>query len=205
MSLDSRTTEELAEAAANGDRAALDELLVRHLPDLRAYVRLRMGPGMRAHDRESDVLQSVCREILLGADRFRHAGEGAFKSWLYTTTLRKLVDRNAFHRAEKRDVGRMDGADVAALADAYRRFSSPSQRAAVSEQVVRIEEAFETLTDEYREVILLSRVVGLNRQEVAREMARSEDSIRNLLHRALAKLADAVDPSGQPPSSTSTP
>ena len=189
---DPRTTEELGEAAAGGDRAALEALLVRHLPDLRAYVRLRMGPGVRARENESDVLQSVCREVLLGADRFRHAGEGAFKSWLYATTLRKLVDRKAFHRAEKRDVGRLEPADVGALTDAYRRFSSPSQKALAADEIARLEAAFATLSDEYREVILLTRVVGLSRAEAAAEMGKTEDSVRNLLHRALARLADAV-------------
>src|SRR5258705_6880905 len=75
----------LAERAAAGDRAALDELVVRHVDGLRAFVRLRVGPELRARESSSDLVQSVCREVLQDARRFQHAGESAFKSWLYTT------------------------------------------------------------------------------------------------------------------------
>ena len=191
--MDERTSEALAAAAASGDRGALEELLLRHLPDLRAYVRLRMGAGVRATDRESDILQSVCREVLQGAERFQYGGDGAFKSWLYTTTVRKLVDREAFHRAEKRDAGRTEPVEPEALLDSYRRFASPSQILSAADQSARIEAASRELPEEYREVILLSRVVGLDRAGVAREMNRSESSVRNLLHRALARLSEAID------------
>jgi RNA polymerase sigma-70 factor (ECF subfamily) len=53
----------------------------------------------------------------------------------------------------------------------------------------RLERALASLTPEYREVILLSRVEGLSRAEVAVRMQRSEGSVRMLLHRALAALA----------------
>ena len=61
------------------------------------------------------------------------------------------------------------------------------------EQAERIERAFQGLPPDYREVILLSRIVGLSRAEAAREMGRSESAVRNLLHRALAQLAQAVE------------
>ena len=43
-------------------------------------------------------------------------------------------------------------------------------------------------------MILLSRVVGLSRAEVAQGMARSEASVRDLLHRALSLLAQRLEP-----------
>ena len=75
---------------------------------------------------------------------------------------------------------------------AYARFAAPSRAASSAEEIARIEQAFAGLPEDYREVILLSRVVGLDRASVAREMNRSEDSIRNLLHRALAKLGSLL-------------
>jgi DNA-directed RNA polymerase specialized sigma24 family protein len=38
--------------------------------------------------------------------------------------------------------------------------------------------------------------MGLPRAEVARLMQRSESSVRNLLHRALAQLAGLLEPAG---------
>ena len=190
--MDRRSLDELTEAAARGDRAAVDELLVRHLPDLRAYIRLRAGGALRARERESDLVQSVVREVIEHAGRFRHGGEGAFRNWLFTTAMRKLVNRNAFHRAERRDAARVDAVaspdQLGELGTAYARFATPSRAACSAEEIARIERAFAALPDDYREVILLSRVVGLDRAGVAAQMGRTESSIRNLLHRALAKL-----------------
>ena len=72
----------LKEAACAGDRAALDALMVRYLPQLRAFVRLRAGPLVRVHESSSDLVQSVCREVIQNAERFRHPSESAFKQWL---------------------------------------------------------------------------------------------------------------------------
>ena len=40
---------------------------------------------------------------------------------------------------------------------------------------------------------MLSRIVGLSRAQIAEETGRTEAAIRNLLPRALARLADALE------------
>ena len=53
-----------ARAQGDGpDEASVEELLARHLPGLRAYVRLRAGPLVRAREAESDVVQSACQAL----------------------------------------------------------------------------------------------------------------------------------------------
>jgi RNA polymerase sigma factor (sigma-70 family) len=69
------------------------------------------------------------------------------------------------------------------------REPSPTQQVAGNEFLERLQGAFGALNEREREVVLLSRVVGLSRTEVAEAMGESEGAIRNLLHRALAKLA----------------
>lgn len=71
MEDDPRDVEALTQDAAAGDRAALELLLTRMLPDLRAFVRLRAGRLVRKHDEHSDIVQFICREILAGAERMR--------------------------------------------------------------------------------------------------------------------------------------
>ncbi|MFG0315975.1 MAG: sigma-70 family RNA polymerase sigma factor [Planctomycetota bacterium JB042] len=183
----------LVSRASRGDPVAVDALLENHLPGLRAFIRLRMGRDLRARESCSDLAQSVCREVLEHIGRFRYRGEAEFRRWLYVEAQRKIANRVQFHRAERRDVQREvrapTEADDRRLGALYRGTLTPSRRLLAKEQVERLEEAFDRLTDDHREVVVLSRIVGLSRAEVAERMGRTEDSVRNLLHRALSKLA----------------
>jgi len=182
----------LVEAAAAGDRSAIDRLIEHYLPRLRAFVRLRAGPLVRARESDSDLVQSVCREVLEHADRFRFGGESAFRHWLFATALRKIAKRREFHLAEKRDPGReVAGGDEreAQLLRAYSSFTTPSRNAILREELERIENAFDKLSEEQREVIVLAHVVGLSRAEIAERTDRNEGAVRVLLHRALARVA----------------
>lgn len=185
----------LTERAMAGERAALEALLEHHLPDLRAFVRLRAGPLVRAQESNSDLVQSVCREVLEHAARFKHGTGNAFKHWLFTTALRKIMNRHDFYRAQKRDALRAVSMDAtgtdrdAVLVKRYRSFSSPSRAAVVREEMERIEAAFEQLTEEQREVVSLAHIVGLSRQEIAEQIGKSEGAVRVILHRALVKLS----------------
>ena len=53
--------------------------------------------------------------------------------------------------------------------------------------------AFASIPEHYREGIALSRIAGLSQEELAERMQRSIPSVRNLLHRALARLAAQLD------------
>jgi RNA polymerase sigma-70 factor, ECF subfamily len=191
-------TSELANAAARGDNRAVEVLLERHLPGLRAFVRLRAGEELRRRESNSDIVQSVCREVLQNIDNFKYPSESAFRQWLYTTALRKIVNRAEYWRAAKRaavkEETRPDPSSEERLLRAYTSFSTPSRHAMVREEIERIERAFESLTEEYREVITLAHVVGLSRAEIAVQMGKSEGAVRVLLHRALAKISEMLEP-----------
>ena len=187
----------LSQCAAQGDRAAVDALLQRFLPDVRAFVRLRAGPLLRARESSSDIVQSVCREVLEHQDQFRYPSETAFRQWLFTTALRKIQHRREYYLALKRDVGVQvsprggdgESAPEDALAQRYREFSTPSQHLTVKEEMARVELAFDRLSEEQREVITLAHLVGLSRAEIAERMGRQEGAVRVLLFRSLARLA----------------
>ena len=191
------TPDDLVRAATEGDRAAVAELLVQNLPALRAFVRLRAGAVVRSREAESDIVQSTCREVLQSFEGFRYGGPEGFRHWLFTTTLRKILKKDRHHRADKRSVEREqalpDGVDVGQFLSTYAAFASPSRQAVAGEELERIEAAFTRLSDDHREVILLSRIVGMSRAEVALALDKTEDSVRNLLHRALTELARHLD------------
>lgn len=188
----------LARRAAQGDQDALAQLLDRHLPSVRAFVRSHMAPQLRAHESASDLVQSICRELLTHRDAFRHPDENGFQAWLFTTARRKIQNRARDLAREKRDVRREVGAlgesAIAALGGAYARISSPSGKALLAEEVQRLEAAIDRLPEEHREVITLAHLAGLSRREIGERMGRSEEAVRALLHRAMARLMILLDP-----------
>lgn len=185
----------LVQRAGGGDAAAVDELIRLHLPGLHAFVRLHMGRLLRAREESMDLVQSVCRELLEDLPALEYRGEAAFRHWLYTAALNKIRNRVEHYRAQKRDAAREvrmprdTAAEEAALTRCYSAFCSPSRQAALREQIERIERAFAELTEEQRQVILLAKVVGMSRAEMAPILRRSEVAVRSLLSRSLARLA----------------
>ena len=192
---------ELFRSAAGGDAAARDELFRRHLAGLRAFVRVRIGPLLRTKESSSDLVHSVCREVLEDLSGFEYRDEAGFRHWLYRRAENKIVDRARFWRREKRDVRRevaidaddersREARELAELESLY----TPSRDAAAREELERVERAFTELPDDYREVISLAKIVGLPHAEIAHEMGRSEGAVRTLLSRALARLATLHEP-----------
>ncbi|MBI1382702.1 MAG: sigma-70 family RNA polymerase sigma factor [Planctomycetaceae bacterium] len=188
-----RSSRELSLEASQGGTAALEELLVRHLPRLRTYVRAKAGGLVLAREDASDIVQSVCREVLERAPGVRASTEAEFRAWLFKTTLRKILDKHKLHTADKRDVRRE--AEGVAGEDRMpdRRYASPTGAAIGHEELERLARGLDFLSEDQREVVLLSRVVGLSRAEVASEMGRTEASVRNLLHRALGELSGHLE------------
>ncbi len=193
----------LVSAAQRRDPAALDALIAAHLDDLRAYVRLQIDPQVRVRESCSDVVQSVCREVLEDLPAFDYRGAGAFRAWLFTAALNKVKQKGRFHRARKRDVAR----EVRAEEENDSRASvepgiyaslcslepSPSQHAIAHEEAERIERAMDTLPPDHREILLLARVVRLPYVEIAARVGRTENAVRTLVHRAGVRLLAALE------------
>jgi RNA polymerase sigma-70 factor (ECF subfamily) len=180
----------LYERATNGDAASLEALLARYLPQLHAYVHARLGAGIRARESSMDVVQSVCRELLAARAAFDFHGEERFRAWLFTAALNKIREKHRFHGRAVRSIDReaTRGSD-AVLAQS---FLTPSQDAVAAEAARGLQEALAALTEDHREVITLARVVGLPHRVIAEVTGRSEEAARQLLGRALVRLAQEL-------------
>ncbi|MCA8948952.1 MAG: sigma-70 family RNA polymerase sigma factor [Planctomycetes bacterium] len=171
------------------------ELLNRYLPGLRGFLRLRAGRLLLEKESCSDLAQSVCHDVLVNAGKLQFDSEEGFRKWLFTTAMRKIADRYEYYLAAKRDVNREHVPQSDGVADtlrAYAGFFTPSQHAAAREELTRVEAAFQRLSHEQQDVILMAKMMGLSRAQIAAETGRTEVGVRTLLSRALARLTDML-------------
>lgn len=180
----------LFQASRAGEENALGELVVRYLPDIRAFVRMQIAAPLRALEAETDVVQSVCREILARPDRVEFRGDREFRSWLFCAVLNKLRDKVRHHHAQRRDVRReLPVPTDEALLSGYASLVTPSRAAVAREEVARIEAACERLNERQRAVLAMARIAGMSHADIARALDCTEVASRQLLNRALARLS----------------
>jgi len=191
------STADLISRVQLGDREAVGNLLARNLPGLRAYVRLNMGAELRAKESSSDIVQSACRKVLQNLDEIEYAGERPFRVYLYTTALRQIISRRRHYLAQKRDQRRethLEVNDTARnLVECYRSIATPSQELIRQEEIERLEQAFDQLTFEEREIVSLRRVFGMTSDEIGKRTERDPRLVRRTLAKALLKLGRMLD------------
>ena len=185
-------------AARSGEKRALTSLFQRNLPPLVAFIRARAGKAIAARESAADIAQSVFREVLQDADQIELQGEGAFRNWIYMQATRKVLDRAKFHGRDRRDASREvpipeAGPAADALLDCYATIASPSRHAAAREELARFEAAVQSLPENQRDAVTMSRLMGLSYAQVAEQLGSSESAVRGLVARGLAAISGLLD------------
>jgi RNA polymerase sigma-70 factor (ECF subfamily) len=176
----------LVRAVQRGEKGAMDDLIKGTYGDVYAMCRRLLGDPSDAADATQEVYLRVVRSVL----GFR--GEAAFGTWLHRitvnvcmTTLRKRGDV----RARGQSAGLVDAVfDDIASAEA-----SPEDRVTDADLVHRTARALTQLPEDAREVIVLRDVQGLSTKETAEVLGVSEGAVKVRLHRAHARLREALD------------
>ena len=187
---------ELLRQARAGSGPALGELLELYRSYLSLLARVQIGQRLQGKVDAADLVQETFLEAHRHFAHFRGTVEGELVGWLrqiLAGVLANIVRR--FYRTRRRDVrlertlaAELDRSSQVLEKNLVAPGSTPSQRAARREQVILLAEALERLPDDYREVIILYHLEGLNFPDVARRMGRSLDSVKNLWARGLAQL-----------------
>jgi RNA polymerase sigma-70 factor (ECF subfamily) len=168
-----------------GEAQAWSELYRVHRDELLFFVRTRMGPGLRATVQSEDVLQSVALEAFRELPHFEPRGEGSLRRFLHVLVLHKLRDLADRAGAQKRAGG------VALTDELAARLAAPGEGALsyADPAYERLEQAVARLPDDMREVLVLRRIEGRSSREVAELLGKSDDAVRKLHSRALARLS----------------
>jgi RNA polymerase sigma-70 factor (ECF subfamily) len=190
---DSAETIDLLEEVRAGRRPALDQLLVRHRPDLLQFVELRMDPKMRGRLDASDVVQDAQLEVYRRLADFLDRRPMPFHVWLRKTAYERLLMARRQHvEAAQRAVGRERRLpDRSSLLFARRilaRGSTPSRSLARRELARRVHQVLAELPDSDREILVMRNLEERSYQEIACILDIEPAAARKRHGRALIRL-----------------
>jgi RNA polymerase sigma-70 factor (ECF subfamily) len=185
-------TTRLLVRARDGSSEALNEVYGRIAGRLLILIRMRLGPELRAQVESRDVLQSTLLKSFERIEQFQGSHGVSLMAWLTRIADNEIRDLVEHHRRQRRDVRRN-----VPLGDAGKDLAlnvrSMSSQLVLAEQTLRLESALESLSESYRQVIVLRKLEELRWSEIARRLGKSEDACRMLLARAMTALTLALE------------
>jgi RNA polymerase sigma-70 factor (ECF subfamily) len=173
----------LLAAARGGDRRAL-ELVTRRVSG--SLYRFSRGFCRDPHDAE-DVMQDVLVALVSSLGSFR--GDASLSSWTYVVARNACARRRRRARHHALEDG--NGEAMLAVPDPG---AEPDRAAERHELREALEEAIAALPATLRDALVLRDVEGLPAAEVARLLDVGERAVKSRLHRARARLRDALAP-----------
>jgi RNA polymerase sigma-70 factor, ECF subfamily len=204
MAGDSVEDRELVAALRRGDEAAFMSIVELYGPTLLRVARMYVPSAAVAEE----VVQETWLRVLGALDRFE--GRSSLKTWVFrilTNTAKTRAQREGrvIPFSSLQDPGRVPEAAVDAdrfLPDDHPHHSGgwssppaalPEAELLAAETRARIAAAIEELPANQRAVITLRDVQGWNSDEVCNALDITEVNQRVLLHRARAKVRNALE------------
>ena len=180
------TTRELLNRAKAGSPDALNRLYERCAGRVLAFIRLRLGRDLRSRLESRDILQATLLKSFERIHELKADETRSLIAWLARIAEHEIRDCADFHHRQRRDRERETALDDDAPLPALTR--SALSRVILDEQAAQLEDAIESLTPSYRDVILLRKFEELSFAEIGERLGKSEDACRMLLARAMTAL-----------------
>jgi len=169
----------LAEGTGDGAfRAVFDE----HAPPATRFLRrLGIGPGEL-----EDVLQEV---FLVVHRRFLEIDPGSHRAWIHGVCARKAAEHRRSTRRRRESPAASD--DPPEIADTTPAGRDPERRVSESQELVRLDRALDTLSDDERAVFVLYEIEELTLKEIAEATSSPISSVHARLERARERITRA--------------
>ena len=172
-----------------GEQRAATELYLRYAGRLQAWAASRTSDTLKSRFDPEDVVQSVFRTL------FRRVGEGLYdvppgkELWqlLLVLALNKIRKLAAYHRAQKRDVGRTIGSTILDQVQGQRGDETSLQ---VLQMVV--DEMLGDMPSANRTIVEL-RIEGHRCGDIAQRTQRSQRTVERVLQGFRLKLSALIN------------
>ena len=183
------------------DPGDIARLLESFRPYLVAVAQAELPSGLGGKLGASDVVQDTIIKGLERFDQFAGTTREEFGGWLRAILESQLLQEARKYGRQRRDVSRECSIHPAAD-DSESRVaeflsvvgSSPSQRAARTEQVLALADALAALPEGQRRAIELHHLQRCSLDETAAAMGKTAVAVAGLLHRGLKTLRSHLNP-----------
>ncbi|MCA9211434.1 MAG: sigma-70 family RNA polymerase sigma factor [Planctomycetales bacterium] len=191
----------LVSDAINGDRIALQQLLLEHASLVKQHITTKIPVAVQGLIDADDVMQQACVEAFRSIRHFQPQSDGAFLAWFKSIALHRLKDavkslRRVKRGGEFRRVMQPSTTESHALIGLVELLSAgshtPSRSAVRNEAVHAIQRSIQELPDDYRQAVQLRLIEGKSLDETAETMDRSPRAVRILVERAKKKMRAAL-------------
>jgi RNA polymerase sigma-70 factor (ECF subfamily) len=172
--MDDETLDRLVQEAKRGDPQAFARIFDEYAAPIHRFIASRVN---RPSDAE-DLTQLVFVKALEALPRYEARGI-PFGGWLFRLARNAIIDQIRTRR---------DHLSLVAVVTRATDDAGPEAVAALQDDLHRVAQAMQDLTDDQREVIELRFFAGLSVLEAAVVMGRQEGTIRGLQFRAIASL-----------------
>lgn len=158
--------------ASGGDKSAFAALYTRYKDELYRYAYFKLGNEDDARDAVSSCIVAAYEGI------YSLRTASAFKAWIF-----RILYRSCCHIIREKSYlnNRADTAELEKLVSPNTSLSP------------ELKEAFGILSDEDRDIVLLSAVAGYNSREIAAMTGLKDTTVRSRLSRALAKMKQFLE------------
>lgn len=178
-----------------GDQEAFSLLFAKYRPRLAVLIHHRLGAELRRTADVDDLLQETFLKAFKEFGRFVYREPGSFFRWLAAIADHTIADAARYQGRKKRHAEELlplpspSNPGVPEPRDS----NSPSRVFSERTRVERLMNALEALPEDYRRVILLSKIEGFTTAEVADKLSKSREATALLLHRALKRFRQVLD------------
>lgn len=171
-----------------GDSKAFKEIVDAHQVMVRSITRKF---ALSTEDAE-DIAQIVFLDVYKNLHTFR--GTSKLSTWIYRITLTKCID---FVRKQKRRSKIVQIKDFFSLSGNETEYkdttAGPEKQAVETEQKRILYKALNTLPENQRSALVLSKIEGFSQQEIADTLGTTVPAVESLLHRAKGNLRKVLE------------
>ena len=160
-------------SAQSGNESDYRQLLVELSAVVRQFLRSRFG--------DRPIIEDCVQEALIAVHRARHTynPNRPFRPWLFAIVRNWTID--TLRKQKRREnVAQVYRREQEVLLQATGQAAYPDEVAGGT--------LFRALSDQHREVLVLTKIIGFSIAETAEKLKISESAVKVRVHRAMGKL-----------------